>query len=116
MTWMKGEGSHHTIKAAPMATPPRKRSGHRDLDMPHTAWATTATAMTFSPCTTPELSHPAPLSAPSANRSRAAAEGIVNPSQAASAPSQPARCSPSAMPTWLLAGPGKNWHKATRSE
>jgi hypothetical protein len=26
-----------------------------------------------------------------------------------------ARINPSAMPTWLLAGPGRNWHSATRS-
>jgi len=105
---MNGDGSSHTIKAAPMATPARRRSGHKDWDMPHTAWATTATAMTFKPCTTPEASQPAPLSTPNANRIRARADGAVKPTQAASAPSQPARRRPKAMPTWLLAGPGRN--------
>ncbi len=46
----------------------------------------------------------------------ASAEGKVNPAHAANAPSQPARPSPIAMPTWLLAGPGRNWQSATRSE
>ena len=45
----------------------------------------------------------------------AMALGKVKPSQAAKHPTQPARISPKAMPTWLLAGPGKNWHSATRS-
>ena len=43
------------------------------------------------------------------------AEGRVNPVQAASAPASPARLRPMPMPTSLLAGPGKNWHSATRS-
>jgi hypothetical protein len=39
----------------------------------------------------------------------------VNPSQAHQVPRHPARRRPSASPTWLLAGPGKNWQSATRS-
>ena len=39
----------------------------------------------------------------------------VNPSHAASPPGSPARRMPRAIPTWLLAGPGRNWHSATRS-
>ena len=46
----------------------------------------------------------------------AAAEGSVKPIHASSPPNHPARMVPIAMPTWLLAGPGRNWHSATRSE
>jgi len=35
--------------------------------------------------------------------------------KAASAPRAPARRSPSAKPTWLEAGPGRNWQSATGS-
>ena len=41
--------------------------------------------------------------------------GSVNPSQAASAPAQPARSRPTAIVSWLLAGPGSVWHRATSS-
>ena len=37
------------------------------------------------------------------------ANGFRNP------PGSPERSNPSAMPIWLLAGPGRNWHSATRS-
>ena len=55
--------------------------------------------------------------APSAARERSAptADGSVKPSQAASPPSIPARRVPIAMPSWLLAGPGRSWQSATRS-
>ena len=43
------------------------------------------------------------------------AEGKVKPVQAAKAPAYPARESPMAMPTWLDAGPGRNWQSATMS-
>jgi len=43
-------------------------------------------------------------------RTRAIADGRVKPSQAANAPRYPARERPMARPTWLLAGPGRNWH------
>ena len=59
---------------------------------------------------------PAEMRQPRANNISAMAEGSVNASQAASMPVQPARFRPIAMPTWLLAGPGRNWHSATRSE
>ncbi len=39
----------------------------------------------------------------------------MNPTQAASMPSGPARSSPIAMPVCEDAGPGMNWHSATRS-
>ncbi|MCY1535343.1 hypothetical protein D9M68_707440 [compost metagenome] len=110
------EGTASTNSAATMATPARNRSGHSDFAMPHTACATTATATTFSPCTAPDWARSAHCVTPAAKRMSATADGSVNPSHAASAPPQPARPSPSAMPTWLLAGPGRNWHSATRSE
>lgn len=43
-----------------------------------------------------------------ANRINAIAEGKVKPAQAARAPEYPDRDNPMAIPTWLLAGPGKN--------
>jgi hypothetical protein len=45
----------------------------------------------------------------------AIADGMVKPIQEAMPPSTPARMIPMPMPTWLLAGPGKNWQRATRS-
>ena len=42
-------------------------------------------------------------------------DGKVKPIQAANPPSRPPRMMPIPMPTWLLAGPGRNWHSATRS-
>ena len=42
------------------------------------------------------------------------ADGSVNPSHAARPPKRPPRVMPMAMPTWLLAGPGRNWQSATR--
>ena len=44
-----------------------------------------------------------------------AAEGSVNPAQAAAAPGSPAFASPMPMPTWLEVGPGSIWQSATRS-
>jgi hypothetical protein len=41
--------------------------------------------------------------------------GSVNPSHAAAAPAQPARRRPTAIVSWLLAGPGSAWHSATSS-
>jgi hypothetical protein len=38
----------------------------------------------------------------------------VNAAQASSAPAKPPPNYPSTRPTWLLAGPGRNWHRATR--
>ena len=72
--------------------------------------------LTVSNDTAPEVARSANRAMPNAKAISASAEGSVKPVQAASAPSQPARCMPSAMPTWLLAGPGRNWHSATRSE
>ncbi len=45
----------------------------------------------------------------------ATADGSVKPSQAASPPASPPRERPTAKPTWLLAGPGRSWQRATRS-
>ncbi|CFN26153.1 Uncharacterised protein [Bordetella pertussis] len=83
--------------------------------MLQTACATTATAASFSPCSAPEAARPSSCPRPSANASMNSADGRVKAIQAAAMPAQPARASPSAMPVWLLAGPGRNWHSATSS-
>ena len=94
----------------------RGRSGHSERAMLQTAWATTETATSFSPC-----SRPAPtgdsdsVPAQAANITISAADGRVKPAQAASPPHGPARSSPSAKPAWLDAGPGRNWHSPTSS-
>ena len=110
-----GSRTSNTIAATTMARLARGLSGQRFTPMPHTAFATTATAATFSP-----FSQPAPLTSPicarpMANSVSAMAEGSVKPSQATKPPSTPARCMPTPKPTWLLAGPGRNWQSATRS-
>ena len=84
--------------------------------MAHTACATTATATTLRPCTQPAAASAGWADKVWANSSSAAAEGKVKPTHAASAPQSPARVMPSAMPSWLLAGPGRNWHSASSSE
>ena len=83
--------------------------------MPHTAWATMATAVTLRPWMMPWLIGPSSAAAPKANATSTMAEGRVKAVQAAAAPQGPARINPRAKPTWLLAGPGRNWHSATRS-
>jgi len=80
-----------------------------------TACATTATATILSPCSTPDGITPGYPATNRASTIRAMADGRVKPAQAANAPRYPHRDRPSAMPTWLLAGPGRNWHSATRS-
>src|SRR5215831_19296236 len=114
--WPTAVGTERTSRHAVAAKPPRKRSGHNVFDMPQTACATTATATTLRPCTAPEDATPAHRETPNANTMSATADGNVKPHHAASEPSHPARPRPSAMPTWLLVGPGRNWHSATRSE
>jgi len=102
------EGTASASSVAPIARVARSLSGHKLRAMPQTAWATTATATILRPCSqgTCEMS---PSSAtPYSKAIMATAEGIVNPNQAANAPARPARSVPSVMPTWLLAGPGKN--------
>ena len=105
-------GCHRVSAQAAAISAARPGVAHRLRAMPHTAWATTI----FRPRTRPASNQPpAADENPSPSRARASAEGSVKPSHAASAPPQPARISPSARPTWLLAGPGRNWHSATRS-
>ena len=108
-------GCHRVTAQATPIKATRPALVHRLRAMPHTAWATTATATTLSPCTSPAGKPAPPDEKPSPSAASTKAEGSVKPTQAASAPSQPLRIKPSAMPTWLLAGPGKNWHSATRS-
>ena len=83
--------------------------------MPHTAWATTATATILRPWIAAPARRPVKEVESSANSKSSKAEGKVKPSQAARPVERPRRDRPSAKPTWLLAGPGRNWHSATRS-
>jgi hypothetical protein len=108
-------GTKASSTTASTAIAARSRSGHNCRAMPHTAWATMATATIFNPCNAPAPSGPATCVPVSAKPSRISAEGRVKATKAASAPAHPARIMPSANPTWLEAGPGRNWHSATRS-
>ena len=99
--------------ATPMSM--RLRSGVSVRAMPHTAYATTATATACRPTSTPAPMVPVKSAAPDATSNIRAADGRVNAAHAASAPRYPARPRPIANPTWLDAGPGKNWHSATSS-
>src|SRR5205823_3970111 len=80
----------------------------------HAAGATTATATSLSPSSQPAAPTP-DARTPYAKAISATADGSVNPSHAATPPASPARSMPSAIPTWLDAGPGRNWQSATRS-
>jgi hypothetical protein len=62
--------------------------------MLHTAWATTATATSLSPCNTAFIAAPSRCGASSAKANMTIAEGRVKPAQAANAPLQPARRNP----------------------
>ena len=99
--------------ATPMTV--RRRSGVRVRAIPHTAWATTATATSFRPWITAWAQTPLMNPTPKANTVIKIADGKVKPAQAANAPGQPARRQPRPKPTWLDAGPGRNWLSATRS-
>ncbi len=103
-----------TIEAS-TAIVARSRSGQSERAMPQTAWATTATATTLSPCSQPASAALANAPMPNANAMSARADGMVKPNQAAKPPRRRARAIPIAMPTWLLAGPGRNWQRATTS-
>ena len=101
--------------AAMSATVMRGASGVSVVAMPHTACATTATATILRPWS--QAAPPTLPTAwtPNANAARANADGSVKPSQAANAPGSPARRYPRPIPTCDDAGPGRNWHSATRS-
>ena len=107
-------GTTRSAHAAPIAIAARNLPEARPGAMPQSAFATTATAATFSPCSQP-ASATSNVARPYANSTIASAEGSVKPIHARRPPSHPARIVPIAMPTWLLAGPGRNWHSATRS-
>ena len=113
--WPTTPGCTKVMAQAASINAARPAVAHSPRAIPHTAWATTATATTLRPCTSPAGMPSPPAENPRPNNASAKADGSVKPTQAASAPPQPLRISPSAIPTWLLAGPGKNWHSATRS-
>ena len=114
-TWVSGVRQNSMAMAVTMASDARVRSGVRLRAMPYTATATTATATAFSPRSQPPSASPSKAATPYPNAISSAADGRVKPSHAATPPAKPARVIPTAMPTWLLAGPGRNWHSATRS-
>lgn len=113
-TCVSDPGHRRAAAAAAKARVARGGSGASVRPIVQTACATTATATTMRPCSQAACTA-APVLTRRANAAIAAADGRVKPIQAASAPAQPARSMPTAMPTWLLAGPGRSWHSATRS-
>ena len=113
-TCANGVAHARATAAATSATPRRGQSGVSVPAMTQTAWATTATAATFSPCTQPAPDRSVET-ATSPSTVKATADGSVNPSHAATPPAIPARRVPIAIPSWLLAGPGRIWHSVTRS-
>jgi hypothetical protein len=83
--------------------------------MPQIAWATTATATSFRPWTSPSAHGPETAEAPKATATSRSADGSVKAAHAATPPRRPPRTSPTAKPVWLDAGPGRNWQSVTRS-
>ena len=83
--------------------------------MPNNACATIATAAIFNPWIVAATIGPDRSAASRATSNIISAEGRVNAVHAASPPKGPARINPIAKPTWLDAGPGKNWHRPTNS-
>ena len=111
---MREEGRVTLMIAAANAIEARGASEARVRAIDQTAWATTATATTMRPCSHPAVVIPDPCTR-SAKTTIAMADGKVKPAQAAMPPKKPARLIPMEMPSWLLAGPGIIWHRATRS-
>jgi undecaprenyl-diphosphatase len=70
------------------------RSVQSFLPMPQTAWATTATAASFNPCSQPASWRSPKEATPSAKPSIKSADGSVKQQEATSAPSSPARSMP----------------------
>jgi len=98
-TWTNGVGAASTAAAASTASVTRDGSGHRARAMPHTAWATTATATTFRPCSRPPGMASRNATTPYPKAVNARADGRVKASQAANAPGRPALANPMPMPT-----------------
>jgi hypothetical protein len=109
-----GDPQTSVSAAATSATIRRGQSGVRLRAISTTACATTATAASLSPRAQPASARSIDV-VTSPNTSKAMADGKVNPIQAANPPARPARRVPIAMPSWLLAGPGRSWQSATRS-
>ena len=108
MAW-PGSGRTTSTMAAMSA---RGTSGHSERAICQSAWATTMTATHFSACCAVASTAGGSCGAQCANAYINAAEGSVKPIHAAQAPASPARCRPIRKPTWLLVGPGSNWHSA----
>ena len=63
-SWENADVLSSTMRAATPAIEARWRSGHSARAMPHTAWATTATATSLSPCNSPVPTGPLKAPAP----------------------------------------------------
>ncbi|MNZ87089.1 hypothetical protein D3C78_1059380 [compost metagenome] len=85
-TCPQADGTRSTKQVTATMMVIRGVSGQRLRAIPHTACATTATATTFNPCSTPNgITFPS-LAIPSAKRINATADGSVKPAHAANAP------------------------------
>ena len=84
--------------AATAAIPSRRTSGARALRIASSAVSTTATAASSSPCSHPALAGSDEAS-PRPSAVITTADGSVNPSQATTPPSLPARKAPIAIPS-----------------
>jgi len=107
------EGTARTSARVATAMSRRGRSAASERAIPSTPPATTTTATSFSPWIAARNSAEPSGGARLANANISSAAGAVKARKAASAPRQPARSSPIAKPIWLLAGPGRNWHRAS---
>ena len=84
------------------------------LPIPIMAWATMATATSFNPWIQVKLES---LLINNAEKTISIiTEGSIKPIKEIIPPRIPPLIVPIPIPTWLLAGPGKNWHSATKSE
>ena len=82
--------------------------------MPHNAITNTAAATDFNPSINPVSNASPNVSTPKPKATINTADGNVNPANAAIPPGMPARLIPIAKPNWLLLGPGRKWHNATK--
>ena len=99
------DGTASARIAAPTAIVARSRSGHRLRAIPHTAWATTATATIFSPCSHGRMREIAEGGHAIAESDHRHGRGQREPEPGGERPGRPARRMPIVIPTWLLAGP-----------
>ncbi len=103
--------------ATAAATTARSRLGQSGVSVRainQTAWATTATAASFRPWTQPAAGEVRPYGE-QAERRQGDGRRQGEPDPRGDPPAIPARRVPIAIPSWLLAGPGIDWQRVTRS-